>query len=202
LTPWSLVNTLLMRVLSVDPDAERALLALAPCALVLDVTSLGAVHIDIAPDAVRVGAYNDKTLAADVSVSGSVSGFLRLLQASDAEQVAALDALSVSGNVGRLQMLQKWMSSVDIDWEELMARRVGDVAAHQMGNFMRHTHRHVRQVSGDMQENMAEYLLYETRTVVTVDELDRWSREVDMLRNDVERLQARINLLVERVPQV
>ena len=191
-----------MRVLSVDPDAERALLALAPCALVLDVKGLGAVHIDIVPDAVRVAPYDDETHVADVSVSGSLSGFLRLLQASDTEQVSALDALSVSGDIGRLQMLQKWMSSVDIDWEELLARRVGDVAAHQIGNFMRHTHRHVRQVSGDMQENVAEYLLYETRTVVTVDELDRWSRDVDMLRNDVERLQARVNLLTERVLQV
>lgn len=191
-----------MRVLSVDPDAQRALFALAPCTLVVDVKGLRAMHIDIAPDAVLVGPHDDEGLVVDVSVSGTLSGFLKVLRASDAEQVAALDALSVSGDVGRLQQLQKWMASVDVDWEELLARRVGDVAAHQIGNFVRHANRHVRQVGGDMQDNVAEYLLYETRAVVTADELDRWSRGVDMLRNDVERLQARVNLLKQRVPQL
>lgn len=189
-------------MLSVDPDAERALLALAPCALVLDVKGVGALHIEVARDAVRVGPHDDDALVADVSVSGGLSGFLRLLRASDAEQVAALDALSVSGDVGRLQQLQKWMSSVDVDWEELLARRVGDVAAHQIGNFVRHANRQVRQVGGDMQDNVAEYLLYETRVVVSADELECWSRDVDRLRNDVERLQVRLNLLTHRVAPV
>lgn len=198
--PWSLVNAALTRVLSVDPDAERALLALAPCALVVDVRGLGAVHVAIEPDSLRVAPFDAGQMAADVSVRGSAGAFMHLLRAQDGERVAALDALTVSGDVGKLAQLQKWLAGVDIDWEELLAQRIGDVAAHQVGNFIRHAHRHVRQVSGDLQDNVAEYLLYETQAVVPADELERWARDVDMLRDDVDRLQARVNMLTERQP--
>ena len=197
--PWSLINAALARVLSVDPDSERALLDLAPSALVFDVQGFGAAHVDIAPDGVRVTPYDEATMRADVFVSGTTGGFLRVLRANEFEQVAALDALTVSGGVGRLQQLQSWKAGVDIDWEELLAQRVGDVAAHQIGNFVRHLSQHARQVTGDFKENVAEYLLYETGAVVTADELDRWARDVDMVRNDVERLGARIDLLSERL---
>jgi len=57
------------------------------------------------------------------------------------------------------------------------------------------------QTALSLQDNLGEYLKYETNSVPARFEIDQFQREVDTLRDDVERLEARIQRITSTVPQ-
>jgi ubiquinone biosynthesis protein UbiJ len=69
---------------------------------------------------------------------------------------------------------------------------VGDPAAHQVGAGVRAAGRWGQKVGDTLLQNLREYLQEEARIVPTRYEVDAFLGEVDTLRDDVERLEARI----------
>jgi ubiquinone biosynthesis protein UbiJ len=82
------------------------------------------------------------------------------------------------------------------DLEELLARAVGDVPAHQIGHFTRLALRWSRGAARTTLTNIAEYLAHERRDLVPRNEGEQFLRAVDALREDVDRLEARLDLLM------
>ena len=83
--------------------------------------------------------------------------------------------------------------------EEILSQYIGDIAAHRLGNLGRGLTSWFKQASLTLGQNLSEYIQYEGRDVATAAELDGFSRAVDTLRDDSERLMARINLLKSRL---
>jgi ubiquinone biosynthesis protein UbiJ len=79
--------------------------------------------------------------------------------------------------------------------EEELSRVIGDVAAHQVGNAARAFLEFGRRAAGTLAQNVAEYLQEEGRDVPARTEAEEFNVEVDRLRDDVERLEARLALL-------
>ena len=70
--------------------------------------------------------------APDVEVRGTPLALLALLQAARDEPAAGLQGVSVSGDMHTLEEFRHLASKLKIDWEELLAGRIGDTAAHQL----------------------------------------------------------------------
>jgi ubiquinone biosynthesis protein UbiJ len=87
------------------------------------------------------------------------------------------------------------LRSVEIDWEELLARGIGDIPAHEIGNLVREVHAWARRSGDALRMDVSEYLQEEARVVPTRVELEGFLDEVDTLRSDVDRLEARIGRL-------
>ena len=84
------------------------------------------------------------------------------------------------------------------DLEEELSGLIGDVPAHQVGRVARAargwTHRAVRTTA----ENLAEYLGHERQHLIPRNEGEQFLRGVDAVREDVDRLEARIDLLAQK----
>jgi ubiquinone biosynthesis accessory factor UbiJ len=83
----------------------------------------------------------------------------------------------------------------DADLEEELSYVVGDVPAHQIGRFARAVFGWTRKAAATTVRNAAEYLGHERRDLVPRSEADQYLQGVDKLREDVDRLAARIDLL-------
>lgn len=133
----------------------------------------------------------------DTIIHSSPIGLIRLsLLPSSKARSLFNDKISMSGDVELGQQVKQLFDTIDIDWEGHLAQFTGDVVAHQIGTFVRQSLQFGKQFHHSMQLNVTEYLQEELRLVPSKNELDDFYKDIDELSLAVERLQARINLLM------
>ncbi len=72
---------------------------------------------------------------------------------------------------------------------------MGDAAAHRLGEIARGVGKWSREARSTMAQNIREYLQEESRDVPSRYEVERFTTNVGELRDDVDRLEARIRRL-------
>ena len=82
------------------------------------------------------------------------------------------------------------------DWEEELSRLVGDVAAHRLGSVARGLADWGLKAADTLALDAGEFLTEESRQIPTRYELEEFLDAVDTMRNDVDRLEARLDRLV------
>lgn len=130
----------------------------------------------------------------DVVVSGGPITLLRLAAGGD-EGLSSLDGIDLSGDARVASAFQDILRHARPDLEEELSRYVGDSAAHGLGQFARAFGSWARDARSIIHTNMREYLQEERRAVPSRYETDRFAERVNALRDDVERLEARLNRL-------
>lgn len=181
---------MLNRIISLDEATQISLTTLAGKIIEVDALDTGFV-LFIMPSADGVKLAFNYTDKPDVAIKAKPSALLGMLTA---EKFGAGD-VEINGNVGLAQKFQSILRSMEIDWEEYLSQYVGDITAHQMGNIARRMQSFVRATAKTIGLDVSEYLRYEKEVVVDESELDVFIDAVDQLRNDVERLQQRIQRL-------
>jgi ubiquinone biosynthesis accessory factor UbiJ len=193
-----LVNSALAALLRLDGDAfARSARWLAPLVLKVHVSGINlTVVLEFVADEIRVvPAAEGDELAADIELAGPPAALLRLAANPDDESLLSNADVKLTGDAGKLQALRRWMRSLDLDWEEWLASHVGDIAAHQIGNMARSTHRWATQTGRDLSADVSDYLLAEAEIVPPKWVVHEWTVAVDRLRDDVARLEQRLRLL-------
>lgn len=130
----------------------------------------------------------------DVAITGSLFSLLQLAGSGNEELIRRGD-LELTGDAHVAGQLQKLLALARPDAEEELSRLVGDVAAHGIGEFARGIGRWGRGAGGTLRQNLSEYLQEESRAVPSRYEIDRFRGRVELLRDDVARLEARIRRL-------
>lgn len=130
----------------------------------------------------------------DVRLSGRLRGFARTLFAGDNASLTGGE-LRIEGDVGLAQAFARLLQGVDLDLEDWLAQRIGDVPAHLAGRAARSVGAFARRAVNEFSLDAAEYLREETRDLVARAEVDEFSRTVDRLRADTDRLAARLRRL-------
>ena len=107
--------------------------------------------------------------------------------------------LIIEGDTAVAAQLRALLARLDIDWEEQLARRAGDAVAHQLGNFWRGLRGWKRRTSAVLARDGAEYLQQELRALPPPHAVERFLSAVDTLREDADRLAARVERLRRHV---
>lgn len=100
--------------------------------------------------------------------------------------------IELNGDAETAQTFSRLLKQADLDWEELLSRYVGDLAAHQIGSLARGFMRWGKDAAGRLSQDMAEYLVYESAMLPPRREVKSFLDEVDKLKSDVDRLAARL----------
>jgi ubiquinone biosynthesis protein UbiJ len=106
--------------------------------------------------------------------------------------------LEISGDVELGRRFQRTMEDLEIDWEERLARIVGDVAAHELGNLLRGARAWQARSLHSLGEDLSEYLQEEARVLASRNRVEAFLREVDRVCTDADRLEARLRRLQEQ----
>jgi ubiquinone biosynthesis protein UbiJ len=83
----------------------------------------------------------------------------------------------------------------DFDWVLALRPWLGDIAASRVDQFLRSASAWRQQAHDDAGANLAEYAVYEQAMLAEPHAVRSFISDVDALREDVDRLQARLNLL-------
>lgn len=130
----------------------------------------------------------------DVVIEGSLITLARMA-GSSGESAIRDGSLSLTGDAETASQFQQLLKLAQPDLEEELAGVVGDVAAHRLGEVARGLGRWGRDARRTMGDNVREYLQEESRDAPSRYEVERFSSEVNTLRDDVARIEARLSRL-------
>lgn len=128
-----------------------------------------------------------------LTISGRPMAFAALALGDD--RVFADERLSVAGNTALAHQLQRALNQLEPDWEAAMARHLGDLPAHFLGNRIRSAVQWSRQAASTMSNNLEEYIHEESHALPGRRELEATFDDIDALSLRTERLEARLNQL-------
>lgn len=130
----------------------------------------------------------------DVAISGSILTLASMAGESGVQSIRA-GSLELTGDPVLADDFQRLLTYAKPDIEEELSGFVGDVAAHRIGEIARGLTNWSREARSTMGENIREYLQEESRDLPSRYEVDRFATNVSALRDDVDRLEARIKRL-------
>ena len=133
----------------------------------------------------------------DVIVSGSLLSLARLAGPSGESAMRNGD-VDLSGDGELARQFQKLLRLGRPDLEEELSAVVGDAVAHAVGNFARGVGRWSSDARNVLRQNVSEYLQEESRVVPSRYETEAFRHEVESLRDDVARFEARLKSLETR----
>jgi len=140
---------------------------------------------------------HDPTLRADAELSGGPMSLLALAGSSP-EAVVQRGDVQIGGDADLAQKFRELASLLKPDLEEELSLAIGDVPAHQIGRFARSALGWTQRAAATTVRNAAEYFAHEKRDLVPGAEGDQFLKGVDTLREAVDRLEARLDLLTQK----
>ena len=183
----------LNRYLGSDPRALALCEDLAGRALELRFSDLGLRLVFIA-ESHGMQLRGTPETEADVCLTGTASAFGRILFSGGREGITG-GGLRIEGDVGVAQCFADLFASVDFDLTDFIDARLGPVPAYFIGKGLKQARALFSRAASELPEQTAEYLREETRDVIGAWEHEKFAAEVETLRDDAERLAARLRRL-------
>ena len=128
----------------------------------------------------------------DVQISGSVISFAKLLRNNSPDALRD-GTISINGDVAVAQKFQKLFAMIKPDIEEELSHFVGDIMANNIVTVSKKTGDWLHNTTDILQENIKEYLQEEIKLMPSKYEFNVFSKEVSKIRDDIERLEKKIN---------
>ncbi|HET9484466.1 MAG TPA: hypothetical protein VFO79_10965 [Xanthomonadales bacterium] len=188
------------RAFALDPQSAARLRELEGRALELTWAGpeLGA-RIEIRDGRVRFGPKQapEGAAPADLGVRATLGGAINMLLRERGERgLAGLDPaasrVQMSGDAELARTLSRLAERFEPDLERAFAGVLGEVAGVQLARTLRRGLDWARESATTLAEDAGAFVRDESRDAVSRDEIDGFLSEVDRLRDDVERVAARV----------
>lgn len=111
---------------------------------------------------------------------------------------AAWSAAEISGDAELATAVRTLARDLEWDVEEDLSRWIGDIAAHRLAETGRRLGRWGREAAENLGRALAEYWIYEQPLIASGHEVREFLRAVDELRDDLARLEQRVQRLSSR----
>jgi len=193
------IETALNQYIALDPQGLELFRKIQGKVIAIELSGLNMTLFFIpSHDQIHVMSNFDGDV--DARLRGAPASLLRMGLSTHAESQLFSGDIEISGDTELAQSFQQALDQLDIDWEEHLSHITGDVIAHQIGRGIREMMQWGQQAQDSFVQDSAEYLVEESNLVPTVREVEQFNRSVDNVRNDIERLQARIQRLSKHKP--
>lgn len=135
----------------------------------------------------------------DVQVRSPLVALLAFINTKELKE-AVKRGLVVEGDMEVANEIQHFVSDLDVDWEEMLSGCTGDIFAHQFFNFFRKAKEKRQKLSDSIAFSAGNFLQEELQLLPTETEVQDFNKSVEVLRDEVERLEAKIQLYLGNSP--
>lgn len=193
------VEVALNRTLRLDRDVLDDCAKLEGKRLAFEIADFGWLLV-IEPTATGTRVLNVAEDEPDVLVSAPSLRLARLALSMLGERRGSPAGLGIEviGDAELLMRFGSLLTRVGFDPEEVVAKVIGDGAAHRLVGGLRGLFGFGRTAADRLSRDTAEYLTEESEDLARAADVEEWMDAVDDLRSDVDRLEARLTLLEQR----
>lgn len=183
------------QVLKLDPDTSHAFESLSGKILALEFSDLGFNLYFLPGEPLQVYSYHEGPV--DTVLRGSSVSLVAMgLRQRGSDSLFSGD-VQIHGDTQLGENFQRLIKSMDIDWEEHLARISGDLIAHKVGNLVRDMIQWGQDTVNTLQRDAVEYVQEEVRLVPAPGEVDDYISDIDTLRGDVDRFAVKVQRLAK-----
>ncbi len=184
-------ETILNHYLNLDPEAKGRLSRLSGKVVKIEWGHLNYYWL-FKSDSIYLS--KDYHGAVDLILRGSILDFIRIAFIKKDTALTTIP-LEILGDMEFAKQFKDLFSNLEIDWEEQLAALLGDTIAYPLSCFFKEITRWAKQSVESLSQNTTNYLQTELNYLVSEPELQIFFSDIDDLRDDSERLEARINVL-------
>ncbi len=185
----------LNRAIALDADTRAALARLDGRVVELTLAAPPlALQLRVQGDRLAVGPV-EPAGDPDLAVRTTLGGLLAQLPFLRRDDAPAVGRVRVSGDAELARSLQRLAERFDPDWQQPLVSVFGEILGVQVANAIGTALAQARSLGGSLARSAAEYVTEESRDVVPRAELEAFLDDVDGLREDVDRLAARLSRL-------
>jgi len=190
----STLENVLNRGLPRSPRAQQLCAELAGRKVLVNTPGAN-VLVESTGTSLKLSRVSAETLpVSDATVTGGPFSLLALSGPAP-EAVLQRGDVRIDGDAELAQKFRELALLLRPDLEEELSLLLGDVPAHQIGRLARAALGWTHKATTTTVRNVAEYLGHERQDLVPRNEADSFLRGVDSVREDADRLAARIDLL-------
>ncbi len=188
------IEKALNRYLALDPESHQRLHGLEGKTITIHLEALQQYfQLTIHEKTIRVTA--GETLPAEIKIRGTPLNLLSLALSRDKKNHFFTETVAIEGNAELGQQIIDLFDQLEIDWEEQLAGWVGDFPAHQLGRLAQKFLAWGQEAKTSLTQNLNEYVHEEKPWFPPAAALADFLSEVDDLRLDLDRLEARVKQL-------
>ena len=190
------IENVLNRGLPRSPRAQQLCAELAGRRIAIEAPAIARLLVESTGNSLRV--TRGSSTAADVEIVGGPLSLLAL-GGSAADRPLSRREIEVRGDAELAEKFRELARLLAPDPEEELSILVGDVAAHRVGRLARGALDWTRNAAATLLRDAGEYFSHERGDLVSREEGEQFLRGVDALREDLDRLDARLELLQRRL---
>lgn len=185
------LQKILNHYLALDPESENRLAALQDKIVTIEFLSVNCIFQLVFNDSEIILKTTDFATPNTI-IKGTPLSLLHMTLTPDDRKRFFADDVTIEGDLELGQKVIDLFDSIEIDWEEYLSHWIGDVPAHQIGRFANHFKNFSQNLRSTLLQNIKEYVHEEIDVFPPTEALQDFYHDVDNLRMDTDRLEARI----------
>ncbi|MBK1640343.1 sterol-binding protein [Chromatium okenii] len=184
------------RYIALDAEHGAGFAALTGRLIAIELNGFG-TRITVIPNEQGLQLFGDYDAQPDCLIRGTPLGLARLGMGDGKNAQLIAGEVEISGDTALAQAFNTAIAALDVDWEEQLAQVIGDPFAQQVGKQCRANQQWQERTAAQMTAQLKAYLQREQGVVPTRHEVEAFLAQVDLLRDDCERLAARVERLTQ-----
>jgi len=188
------------RLLALDEDVVKRCATLQGKCIAIEITDLE-ITLYCHPGSWGIRLSQQAPKDVDATISGRLFALFDLALEDDKISASIRERVSINGDASVAQQMQKILTDIDIDWEEVLSQYTGDVLAFQIHSKAKQAGDWLRQSASSLMQTNSEYLREEARLTPTLPEFDRFQQQVTTIKHDVDRVEARLRQLAKAIQE-
>lgn len=197
-TLLTLAEATINQLLLLNPETVTQLDQLNGKVIAIQLTA-PAISLSLQPSAIGIQIDMIERDDADVTLTGSASDFLRLLQATDSSAAMFGKTIRITGDSALASRFSQVLIDTALDWEGILAQIIGDLPAHELARYLKWKAALYLNASNSLMRNLEEYLQEEVRLLPSRPEISHFTSATDSLRQETERAAARLARLRQKL---
>lgn len=187
---FHVLENMINRVLEKDGGSRQRLALLEDKIIILSITNIPS-KIYFLFENQRVRLLSDWRGTTDARIEGPLSAFAQLAL----PEQKSVKEMIVSGDLAAIEALKKLFVELDINLAEQLAPLTGDALAFKIAKTAHSALQFFKRSAIGLRENSKEFLQEEAQIVPPKEMVDDFSKDVQKLNRETDRLAERIKLL-------
>ena len=186
------------RALRLDPTALPRLARLGGRVIEIDCTA-PAWGLFLLADSEGLRLAGDWGSEPDCRLRAPATSLVKLAASRNKTAILHGPDVEIEGDSSALMSLAEVLQDLELDWEYEVSRLLGPVATQLLASGLRAQAGWLRQSAESLRQDLADYLNEESRALVGSDEAETRFAELDRLKLDLDRLEARVERLAHHL---